>query len=227
MSAESTPAAAGAAAATAALAATAPQHRPRRRPLRRRRPRRRPRRPSRFRLSKWPRSRRSRRAWLNSRPSSAVATKRPAPNRSSSWPPRARSRTHCAPGAKRRKSRSTPSGRAAPRSRNAPSATPWTARSRAFWRRSRWFPAAPSGSRGFWRNQFVVEPAGDSFNVRTPAFQSVGDFVQAQLAKPEYAHFVRASNPGGGTATPATGGGGSLAAPTALRTRRRNPRSRT
>jgi hypothetical protein len=51
-----------------------------------------------------------------------------------------------------------------------------------------------------WRNQFVVEPQGDSFNVRTPTFQSVGDFVAAQLARPEYAHFVRASNPGGGTA---------------------------
>jgi hypothetical protein len=27
----------------------------------------------------------------------------------------------------------------------------------------------------------------------------VGDFVAAQLGKPEYAHFVRAQNPGGGT----------------------------
>ena len=51
-----------------------------------------------------------------------------------------------------------------------------------------------------WRNQFVVEPQGESFVVRTPAFQSVGDFVAAQLALPQYAHFIRASNPGGGTA---------------------------
>lgn len=51
-----------------------------------------------------------------------------------------------------------------------------------------------------WRNQFVVEPQGDSFTVRTPTFQSVTDFVQAQLARPEYAHFIRASNPAGGTA---------------------------
>ena len=51
-----------------------------------------------------------------------------------------------------------------------------------------------------WRSQFVVEPQGESFVVRTPTFQSVSDFVAAQLARPEYAHFIRASNPAGGTA---------------------------
>ena len=51
-----------------------------------------------------------------------------------------------------------------------------------------------------WRNQFQVEPQGESFHVRTPTFQSVSDFVGAQLARPEYAHFIRAQNPGGGTA---------------------------
>jgi hypothetical protein len=64
-------------------------------------------------------------------------------------------------------------------------------------------PLVPGGAEQLtqlWRSQFVVEPQGDSFNVRTPTFQSVGDFVAAQLARPEYAHFVRASNPGGGTA---------------------------
>jgi hypothetical protein len=64
-------------------------------------------------------------------------------------------------------------------------------------------PLVPGGAEQLsqlWRNQFVVEPQGDSFNVRTPTFQSVGDFVAAQLARPEYAHFIRASNPGGGTA---------------------------
>ncbi len=50
-----------------------------------------------------------------------------------------------------------------------------------------------------WRNQFLVETQGDSFAVRTPTFQSVGEFVHQQLAKPEFAHFVRAQNPGGGT----------------------------
>jgi TolA-binding protein len=33
----------------------------------------------------------------------------------------------------------------------------------------------------------------------TPTFQSVGDFVHQQLGRPEYAHFVRPQNPGGGT----------------------------
>ncbi len=57
-----------------------------------------------------------------------------------------------------------------------------------------------------WRNQFLVDAQGDSFAVRTPTFQSVGDFVHQQLARPEYAHFVRAQNPGGGTGgVPAVG----------------------
>lgn len=51
-----------------------------------------------------------------------------------------------------------------------------------------------------WRSQFVVDTQGDSFAVRTPTFQSVGDFVSQQLARPEYAHFIRASSQGG-TAT--------------------------
>ena len=48
-----------------------------------------------------------------------------------------------------------------------------------------------------WRSQFVVDTQGDSFAVRTPTFQSVGEFVSQQLARPEYAHFVRASTQGG------------------------------
>jgi hypothetical protein len=51
-----------------------------------------------------------------------------------------------------------------------------------------------------WRSQFVVEAQGESFSVRTPTYQSVGDFVSQQLARPEYAHFLRASTQGG-TAT--------------------------
>ena len=50
-----------------------------------------------------------------------------------------------------------------------------------------------------WRGQFVVDAQGDSFAVRTPTFQTVSDFVHQQLSRPEYAHFVRAQNPGGGT----------------------------
>jgi hypothetical protein len=63
-------------------------------------------------------------------------------------------------------------------------------------------PLVPNGAEQLtqlWRSQFVVEPQGESFTVRTPTFQSVGDFVAAQLGRPEYAHFVRAQNPGGGT----------------------------
>jgi hypothetical protein len=51
-----------------------------------------------------------------------------------------------------------------------------------------------------WRSQFVVEAQGESFSVRTPTYQSVGDFVSQQLSRPEYAHFLRASTQGG-TAT--------------------------
>lgn len=51
-----------------------------------------------------------------------------------------------------------------------------------------------------WRSQFVVETQGESFSVRTPTYQSVGEFVSQQLARPEYAHFLRASTQGG-TAT--------------------------
>jgi hypothetical protein len=51
-----------------------------------------------------------------------------------------------------------------------------------------------------WRNQFVVEAQGESFAVRTPTFQTTGEFVAQQLARPEYAHFLRASTQGG-TAT--------------------------
>jgi hypothetical protein len=63
-------------------------------------------------------------------------------------------------------------------------------------------PLVPGGAEQLtklWRSEFTAEPAGDSFTVRTPTFQSVGDFVAAQLGRPEYAHFVRAQNPAGGT----------------------------
>jgi len=50
-----------------------------------------------------------------------------------------------------------------------------------------------------WKSQFTVEAQGDSFAVRTPTFQSVGEFVSQQLARTEYSHFLRAQNPGGGT----------------------------
>ena len=74
-------------------------------------------------------------------------------------------------------------------------------------------PLVPGGAEQLtqlWRSQFNVQPEGDSFAVRTPSFQSVGEFVAQQLARPEFAHFVRASNPGGGHG----GGGGGLTTPT-------------
>ena len=64
-------------------------------------------------------------------------------------------------------------------------------------------PLVPGGAEQLtqlWRNQFVVQPQGDSFVVQTQDFQPVGAFIAAQLGRPEYAHFVRAQNPGGGTA---------------------------
>jgi hypothetical protein len=61
-------------------------------------------------------------------------------------------------------------------------------------------PLVPGGAEQLtqlWRNQFVVEAQGDGYAVRTPTYQSVADFVSSQLARPEYAHFVRPSTTGG------------------------------
>jgi hypothetical protein len=60
------------------------------------------------------------------------------------------------------------------------------------------------------RDHFVVEQAGNSFQVRTQDFRSVGDYIGAMLGRPEYAHFLRAQNPIGGT-----GGPGGQSTPTA------------
>ena len=62
-----------------------------------------------------------------------------------------------------------------------------------------------------WRSQFSVESQGDTFAVRAPDFQPVGTWIAAQLGRPEYAHFLRAQNPVGGTAG---GPPGSQGAPT-------------
>jgi hypothetical protein len=55
-----------------------------------------------------------------------------------------------------------------------------------------------------WRQEFHVQAEGESFVVRTPTFQSVNEYAKTQLARPEYAHFVRSSNQGGTAGT--TGG---------------------
>jgi hypothetical protein len=58
-------------------------------------------------------------------------------------------------------------------------------------------PSAADQLTQLWRNQLSVEAQGDTFVVRTPTFQPVHEFVQQQLARPEYAHFVRAGSSGG------------------------------
>jgi hypothetical protein len=61
---------------------------------------------------------------------------------------------------------------------------------------------------GLFRSEFQVHAEGEGFVVRTPTFQSVGQFIAEKLASPDYAHFVRAGTTGG------SGGAGSQAAPT-------------
>lgn len=87
-------------------------------------------------------------------------------------------------------------------------------------------PLVPSGAEQLtqlWRSQFVVEPQGDSFAVRTPTYQPVGEFIAAQLGRPEYAHFVRAQNPQGGIA--GTGGQGTSPTPSATPVAQVQPRN--
>lgn len=51
-----------------------------------------------------------------------------------------------------------------------------------------------------WADEFEVVEAGDGFRVRSRDLKSPGDWVAAQLASEEYAHFVRAEQRGGGGA---------------------------
>jgi hypothetical protein len=55
-----------------------------------------------------------------------------------------------------------------------------------------------------WRGQFSVDAQGDTFAVRAPDFQPVGAWIAAQLRRPEYAHFLHARDPGGGTMSSTT-----------------------
>jgi hypothetical protein len=75
-------------------------------------------------------------------------------------------------------------------------------------------PLVPGGSEqlaALFAPGLQVDASGDTFAVRTATFQSVPDYISEQLARPEYAHFLRAQNPGGGIGG-VTGGG--TAAPT-------------
>lgn len=73
-------------------------------------------------------------------------------------------------------------------------------------------PGAAKQLERLFAPDLIVDAQGESFNVRTASFQDLDSFVDAQLANPEYSHFLRAHNPNGGTAGgPASGGS---AAPT-------------
>jgi hypothetical protein len=41
--------------------------------------------------------------------------------------------------------------------------------------------------------QLTADSAPEGYNVRTPSFQSAGDFIKSTLASPEYSHFLRPS----------------------------------
>jgi hypothetical protein len=72
-------------------------------------------------------------------------------------------------------------------------------------------PLVPGGAEQLThllRDHFVVEQTGNSFQVRTQDFRSVGDYIGAMLGRPEFAHFLRAQNPAGGT-----GGAGTQSGP--------------
>lgn len=69
-------------------------------------------------------------------------------------------------------------------------------------------PGASEQLTELWRTKLTAEPQGESFAVRTPGGQLAKDFVDAQIALPEYAHFLRSTNQGGtGGATGAQGSG--------------------
>lgn len=49
-----------------------------------------------------------------------------------------------------------------------------------------------------WAKHFVVEPKGNTYEVRNPqTYQSPGEFIASQLALPKFAHFLRATTQGG------------------------------
>lgn len=48
-----------------------------------------------------------------------------------------------------------------------------------------------------WQENFVVEPKGESFEVRTTDYQQVGTFIGAMLGRPEFTHYLRATTAGG------------------------------
>jgi hypothetical protein len=65
-------------------------------------------------------------------------------------------------------------------------------------------PGAADQLTQLWRGQFSVDAQGDSFSVRAPDFQPVGPWITSQLTRPEYAHFLCARDPSGGTMSSTT-----------------------
>jgi hypothetical protein len=65
------------------------------------------------------------------------------------------------------------------------------------------FPLVPGGAdqlKVLFRGNLMAEARGDTFAVQTPGtLQPAKDFIASQLGRPEFAHFLRANNPAGGT----------------------------
>ena len=71
-------------------------------------------------------------------------------------------------------------------------------------------PAAVPQLMTLLRPSLQAQPDGNTITVRTATMQDAVSFVREQLARPEFAHFVRAENQGG----TAGGSGGHLSPPT-------------
>ena len=67
------------------------------------------------------------------------------------------------------------------------------------WPLSRWLPAVPSSLRSSGGHSSALSRRAIHSPSRPPDFQPVGAWIAAQLGRPEYAHFLRPNNPGGGT----------------------------
>jgi hypothetical protein len=71
----------------------------------------------------------------------------------------------------------------------------------------------------------AVDPRGESFAVTGPNYQPVKDFVAERLGSNSFAHFVRASNPNGGTAGGHSSGAASTPTPSATATQEPPPKN--
>ena len=124
------------------------------------------------------------------------------PRSSRQWPPRVRSRK--SPPTQREQAQrdieAERTARIVTQRCGAQRATPWTASLPPPWPHSRWSPAGPSSLPSSGAASSSSSPRATRSTSRTQDFQPVGSWIAAQLGRPEYAHFLRAANPGGGTA---------------------------